>query len=61
MWLQAEDKNTSYFHKQAKARKQFNYIKKVQHQDQKTVTNFDGIKQASHIHLKGLYTKESLA
>jgi len=54
-WLQARDKNTSYFHKQAETRKHFKYVNEIQLQDQ-TVKDFEGIKKDAHSFFKDLYT-----
>jgi len=58
LWLKARDENTSFFHKQVEARKCFNSVKEIHNQNQ-TVTDFEGIKRAAHLHFKGIYTEES--
>jgi exonuclease III len=58
LWLQAGDKNTSFFHKQAKARQSHNTIKEIQFQGQ-ILTNFDDIKQAAHDFFQDLFTEEN--
>ena len=47
LWLQAGDKNTTFFHKQAQARKSYNSINEIQMQDQ-IIKDFSGIKEAAH-------------
>jgi len=54
LWLQVGDKNTSYFHKQFEARKQYKNVSEIQFQD-KLIKDFEGIKKASHHHFKDLY------
>jgi hypothetical protein len=58
LWLKAGDKNTNFFHKQAEARKQFNSVKEIHSQNQ-IVNDFESIKQAAHLHFKGIYTEDS--
>eukprot|EP00253_Pinus_taeda_P027574 PITA_27574 len=55
LWLQAADKNTSFFHKQAEARKQFKTVKEIHHQNA-VVKDFEDIKRAAHSHFKDLYS-----
>jgi hypothetical protein len=55
LWLQAGDKNTSYFHKQDEARKNFKSVNEIQYQDQ-MIKDFKGIKKVSHSFFKDLYT-----
>jgi hypothetical protein len=58
LWLKAGDKNTSFFHKQVEARKNYNSVKEIQFQNQ-TVNDFEGIKQVVHLHFKGIYTEDT--
>jgi hypothetical protein len=46
LWLEYRDKNTTYFHKQAEARKQFKAIKEIHDQDQ-VLMDFEDIKKCS--------------
>jgi hypothetical protein len=56
LWLEAGDKNTSYFHKQVEARKQFKKVTEIQVQDQ-IITDFEGIKAAMVDAFETLYTE----
>eukprot|EP00253_Pinus_taeda_P035966 PITA_35966 len=55
LWLQAGDKNTRFFHKQAEARKKFKSVKEIHHQNV-VVKEFEEIKRAAHSHFKDLYS-----
>lgn len=55
LWLQAGDKNTSFFHKHAEARKQFKSVKEIHHHDV-VVKDFEEIKRAAHDYFKDLYS-----
>lgn len=57
LWLQAREKNTSYFHKQAHGHRQFNTIKEIQEGD-RTHNDFPSLKAAAHHHFKDLFTEE---
>ena len=59
LWLQAGDKNTMFFHKQAQARKIYNSINEIQVQDQ-VIKDFSGIKEAAHSFFKNLYSASDL-
>jgi hypothetical protein len=54
LWLKAGDKNTSYFHKQVEARKQFKTIIEIHVQDQ-VISYFEGIKMATVEAFESLY------
>ena len=55
LWLQAGDKNTSFFHKQAAAHKHYKIFNEIQHQNA-VVKYFEGIKRAAHSLFKDLYS-----
>ena len=55
LWLQAGDKNTTFFHKQAQARKIYNSINEIQVQDH-VIIDFNEIKEAAHSYFKDLYS-----
>jgi hypothetical protein len=57
LWLQAGDKNTSFFHKQAESRKNHNSIREIQFQGQ-TFKKYEEIKLAAHSFYKNLFTEE---
>jgi hypothetical protein len=53
------DKNTSYFHKQAKARNQFKVVNEIHVQDQ-IITDFEGIKEVATKDFETLYTETQI-
>ena len=55
LWLQAGDTNTTFFHKQAQARKIYNSINEIQTQGQ-VIKDFKGIKEAAHSFFKNIYS-----
>eukprot|EP00253_Pinus_taeda_P025142 PITA_25142 len=55
LWLKSGDKNTSFFHKQAEARKHFKTISEIHYQNT-VVKDFDGIKRAAYSFFKDLYS-----
>jgi hypothetical protein len=55
LWLQEGDKNTTFFHKQAQARINYNSISEIQWQDQ-VFKESQGIKEAAHSYFKKLYS-----
>ena len=54
--LEARDKNTTYFHKQAKARKHFKEVNEV-HVHYQIIIEFEGIKVAATKAFETLYTE----
>jgi hypothetical protein len=60
LWLEAGDKNTSYFHKQAEARKQFKKVSEIQVQNQ-TITDFEGIKEVAVDAFETLYSETQIS
>jgi len=57
LWLQAGDQNTSYFHKQTEACKNFNAIKEIRYLGQPS-RNFEDIKHAAFSFYKDLFSKD---
>eukprot|EP00253_Pinus_taeda_P012863 PITA_12863 len=55
LWLHSGDKNTSFFHKQAEARKNFKSVLEIHHQDT-VIKDFEGIKRAAYSYYQDLYT-----
>lgn len=55
LWLQAGDKNTSFFHKHVEPRKQFKNVSEIRSQDA-VVKDFEGIKRAAFSFFKDLYS-----
>jgi hypothetical protein len=58
LWLQAGDKNTSFFHKQEKARQCRNRVEEIKSQSGEFITSFEEIKKATSTHFGNLYTKD---
>jgi hypothetical protein len=54
LWLQAGDKNTTFFHKQAEAQKNFNTVTEINSQDQ-IIKDFKEIKKVAHSFFKDLF------
>eukprot|EP00253_Pinus_taeda_P017362 PITA_17362 len=57
LWLRAGDRNTSFFHKQAQARKCFNTISEIK-EDNGTHKEFADIKKAAFSHFQKLYSDD---
>ena len=55
LWLQARDKNTSYFRKQAEACKHFKAVNEIYYQNT-LVKDFEGIKRASHSFFEDIFS-----
>jgi hypothetical protein len=58
LWLQAGDQNTSFFHRQTKARQWTNQISEIKNQRGDIIKDFDQIKQQATRHFSKLYTSE---
>jgi len=56
LWLKAGDRNTSFFHKQAQARRSFNTIFEIK-EDRVTNKDFTSIKGAAFSHFEKLYSE----
>jgi hypothetical protein len=56
LWLKEGDKNTSYFHKQAEARKHYKAVTEIQVQNI-TISDPEGIRQASFETFRTLYSE----
>ena len=57
LWLKDGDKNTSFFHKHAEARKNYNSIREIHFQDQ-TLNKVEEIKNSAHSFYKDLFTED---
>ena len=57
LWLKAEDRNSSFLHRQAQARKCFNSITEIKEETIKH-KDFASIKRAAFLHFKNLYSEE---
>eukprot|EP00253_Pinus_taeda_P012315 PITA_12315 len=55
LWLKSGDKNTSFFHKQAEARKNFKSVSEIQFQNT-VIKDFEGIKRAAYSFFQDLYS-----
>ena len=58
-WLNDGDRNTSFFHKQAKARKFFNCVLEIQAHD-RLINNFEDIKFEATKHFSELFTAQPI-
>jgi hypothetical protein len=56
LWLKAGDQNTSFFHRQAKARIWANQISEIKTPEGEIIKDFDQIKQQTTNHFHKLYT-----
>jgi ribonuclease HI/exonuclease III len=59
LWLKAGDRNTSYFHRQFKARLSRNHISEITTNEGKLCKGIDQIKDAVVSHFQQLYSKEN--
>ena len=57
IWLKVGDRNTSFFHKQAQVRRNFNSISEIK-EDATIHKDFINIKRATSSHFKNLYNEE---
>jgi hypothetical protein len=60
-WLREGDRNTAFFHAKAMARKRFNRITTLSHEDGTVCTDQAGIKGMVHEYYKSLFTSEPLS
>jgi hypothetical protein len=58
LWLKAGDKNTTFFHKQAKARQHRNTIEEIKTTAGEIINSFEEIKIEATSHFKTLYTHD---
>jgi hypothetical protein len=58
LWLQAEDKNTSFFYKQAKERQHKNIMDEIKKSTGEIINSFDEIKKEASCHFKNIYTQD---
>jgi hypothetical protein len=59
LWLKAGDRNTTFFHKQAQARKSYNSIAEIK-DGNSTYKDFESIKKAAFNHFQNLYREEGV-
>ena len=58
LWLNARDKNNSFFHKQAEGCKHYKEVKEIQIQGQ-VVQEFEEIKKVVCEHFQNIYTEDT--
>ena len=58
LWLQVGDKNTAFFHRQAKAKQCINQVTEIKTHSRETISDFDQIKQQDTEHFTELYPSE---
>ena len=56
LWLKAGDQNTSFFHRQFRARLSRNHIMEIKNTKGQVCKGFDKIKAATESHFKNLYS-----
>jgi hypothetical protein len=61
LWLKAGDQNTSFFHRQEKARNWANQISEIKTPEGEILKDFDQIKQQASMHFHNLYTTNGRA
>jgi hypothetical protein len=57
LWLKEGDRNTSFFHKQAKARLSRNNVKEIFLEDGSKISYFEDLKEAARQHFKNIFTQ----
>jgi hypothetical protein len=58
LWLKVGDKNTSFFHKQEKARQWRNRVEEIKSQSGELISSFEEIKKETSTHFGNLYAKD---
>jgi hypothetical protein len=58
LWLQEGDKNTYFFHKQAKARQHKNTVDEIKKATGEVINSFEEIKKKASSHFKNIYTQD---
>jgi exonuclease III len=61
LWLKAGDRNTSYFHRQYRARLSRNHIAEIKTGDGQVCKGFNQVKAAAESHFKNLYREDILS
>jgi hypothetical protein len=56
VWLQAGDKNMSFFHKQAKVRQWCNMVEEIKTHSREVLSSFEDIKHEASLHYGHMYT-----
>jgi hypothetical protein len=59
LWLKAGDRNTSYFHRQYRARLSRNHIAEIKTRDGQVCKGFSQVKDAAEAHFKNLYREDT--
>ena len=60
LWLITEDKNTSLFHKQYKARLSHNHISKISSSSGESLKGISQLQQAAKVHFKSLFREDGV-
>ena len=58
LWLKSGDKNTSFFHKQYRARLSHNHISEISSSSGESFKGISQIKQAAEVHFQSLYRED---